>query len=246
MTSQFDHAEPPPGVAASLASARDVMAGQGSGYAPHASALRLNRRVSHRVLAAPDVPRCAFDAVLDRRHSIRTGGPVDVGHIGTLLAWSCRIRRRGETTWGVEETWRQAPSAGARHPFEVFVAALHVAGLATGLWWFDAHRSELVATEIDPIDLRRSCCAVADVSCWEGQPAAVAFVVADFMRTTSKYARGETLVWRDAGALLATMHLAATALQLNSCIVGTTAALLPAGSWREIDVGALAFGSPGA
>jgi hypothetical protein len=45
---------------------------------------------------------------------------------------------------------------------------------------------------------------------------------AQFERTLSKYENGESLVWRDAGALLATLSLVAECLSLNCCAIGIT------------------------
>jgi hypothetical protein len=50
----------------------------------------------------------------------------------------------------------------------------------------------------------------------------VVWFVADFGRTLARYRHGESLVWRDAGALLATMNLVAEALGMNCCALGAT------------------------
>ena len=50
----------------------------------------------------------------------------------------------------------------------------------------------------------------------------IIWFAAQFDRTLAKYENGESLVWRDCGALLATISLVAEALDLNSCAVGIT------------------------
>jgi hypothetical protein len=45
---------------------------------------------------------------------------------------------------------------------------------------------------------------------------------AQFHKTLAKYDGGESLVWRDAGALLATFCMVSEALDLNCCGIGIT------------------------
>jgi len=45
---------------------------------------------------------------------------------------------------------------------------------------------------------------------------------AQFDRTLSRYNNGESLVWRDSGALAATIALVAECLHLSSCAIGIT------------------------
>jgi hypothetical protein len=69
--------------------------------------------------------------------------------------------------------------------------------------------------------------------------------VAHPLRTLSRYPEGMSLIWRDAGALLATVHLVASDLGLSSCIVGTSGVLRTdhAGPLGPVDVGAVALGN---
>jgi hypothetical protein len=76
-------------------------------------------------------------------------------------------------------------------------------------------------------------------------------LAAKFDATLSRYPQGATLVWRDAGVALGYLHLAATAMGLGSCMLGTAGVLseglLAACGVRGTlvgDVGALALGSP--
>jgi len=45
-------------------------------------------------------------------------------------------------------------------------------------------------------------------------------LAAALSRTDAAYEHPESLVWRDAGSLLAVLHLTATALDLGFCILG--------------------------
>jgi nitroreductase len=69
--------------------------------------------------------------------------------------------------------------------------------------------------------------------------------VADFERSAAMYEHGESLVWRDAGCLFATLQLTATWLGIGSCImgiVGAKVAQLISADGRVRPVGAMAFG----
>jgi SagB-type dehydrogenase family enzyme len=79
------------------------------------------------------------------------------------------------------------------------------------------------------------------------QQATLLWFIAQVDRTLSKYEHGESLIWRDAGALLTTLSLVATALDLSCCAIGATndqvlEALFQAGD-RLIDVGSFLVGT---
>jgi SagB-type dehydrogenase family enzyme len=52
--------------------------------------------------------------------------------------------------------------------------------------------------------------------------ATMLWFAAQFDRTLSRYKNGESLVWRDSGALVATIALVAECLHLSSCAIGIT------------------------
>jgi SagB-type dehydrogenase family enzyme len=54
------------------------------------------------------------------------------------------------------------------------------------------------------------------------EEATIIWFGAQFGRTLSKYENGDSLVWRDAGALLMTISLVAEFLGLNCCALGIT------------------------
>jgi hypothetical protein len=76
----------------------------------------------------------------------------------------------------------------------------------------------------------------------ESNVPAVVFAVATPDRTLDRYPDGMSLVWRDAGVVLQTLHLLAIDVGLASCIVGTTAVAFRDGT--ATDIGALALGLP--
>lgn len=109
---------------------------------------------------------------------------------------------------------KTSPSGGARHPTEVYLAALNVKGLAPGLYHYDAqhHRLEL---------LRRGSMKRKAVQYCAGQrhvkkAAAVFLMTAAFPRSMWKYRmpRAYRVVLLDAGHLCQTFCLTATWLGL--------------------------------
>jgi SagB-type dehydrogenase family enzyme len=114
---------------------------------------------------------------------------------------------------------RSAPSGGALYPLELYVAALRVEGLCSGLYHFDplkpvlaAARASLSAEEVASIstypEIVRDC-------------AAVMFLAAVFGRTRFKYGvRGYRFALLEAGHVAQNVLLTATALGLGAVPLG--------------------------
>ena len=114
---------------------------------------------------------------------------------------------------------RSAPSAGALYPLEVYVAAEHVDGLATGVYRYvpRQHGLQVVVDRSVRDQLFRdalSQSAVADA------PATLAFA-AVFARTTRKYGeRGRQYVHMEVGHAAQNLYLQATAMGLGTVVIG--------------------------
>lgn len=183
--------------------------------------------------------------LLERRHSSRTFGPTTIAQVATLLMRSGRVRDLTTADDGYQASRRPTPSAGGRHPFDLHLAISHrVEGLDAGMYVFDAVSGSLVAQndgESPPEDLLTQ---IGDQLGSPNPPAAAIFLVGYLDRTLSRYPAGMSLAWRDAGALLQTLHLCATDLQLRSCIVGVCGTLHSEDPGPVIDMGCLALGGP--
>ena len=169
-----------------------------------------------------DVPRVKpsgdseFLKVLFSRRSWREFAPKKLrrDHLAQLL----------NLTWGVQKYMRikflgllplkTSPSAGARHPTEVYVLALRVQGLARGIYHYcsDTHQLERVAKAPSKQKLIR----YLGGQWWYGEAAAVFVMTAVFPRNMWKYAyaRSYRAVLLDAGHLCQTLCLTATWLGL--------------------------------
>ena len=109
---------------------------------------------------------------------------------------------------------KTSPSAGARHPGEVYLMALHVKGLKPGLYHYHPayHRLEMISTNATREKAWRYCARQN----FAKNAAALFLMTAVFRRTMWKYhlARSYRVVLLDAGHLCQTFCLVATWLGL--------------------------------
>jgi len=129
-----------------------------------------------------------------------------------------------DLTWGVRKylairflgrlPLKTSPSAGARNPIEVYVAALRVKGLARGLYHYSSEQHDLRL--LQPHTNKRQIVRFLGGQYWYGGAAAVFFMTAVFPRQMWKYRypRSYRSVLLDAGHLCQTFCLTATWLGL--------------------------------
>lgn len=176
--------------------------------------------------------------VLSKRRSERPMWAPDLARLATILVRSGRVLDVSPAPDGYVMSHRPTPSAGGRHPAEMYVLADHVDGLGAGTWMFDPLGCELVATTRPAGTTLRRLGEIVETN----PPPAAILIVTRLERTLSRYPAGLSLVWRDVGALLATLHLCATDLGLASCIVGCCGVFIDDPAAGEIDMGALLVG----
>lgn len=170
----------------------------------------------HALPEVEDVGDEGIFKLLDQRRTRRTFSTLNEDQLGQLL-WRCaRTQSIAESDYGFDLELRPTPSAGAMHPIHILV---HLAG---GSNWsrYDSRRHGLV-------ELLGSAEAFAGLEgqCHEVMPAVQAtrlLLVAEPGKTCAKYQNGESLIWRDAGALLAVMAVIAEALGCTFCPLGIT------------------------
>src|SRR5712692_10864899 len=180
-------------------------------------------------------------ALLRQRVTERRIGPIDVTELVKLLIVCDGVLAQESAPDGFPITHRAVPSAGARHPISLVVAANRVIGLESGLYRFNSWSGELEPRDMGADD-SNVVPEVRDKAHLEGEVGAVVFLVSDFSRTLSRYARGATFAWLDAGALA--FHLVAFDRGLASCIVGTSGLIDVATRDRPIqDLVAVAVGN---
>jgi hypothetical protein len=153
---------------------------------------------------------------LDARASHREFGVVHDQQLGAFLWHACRTRGSGTSNLGFDLEHRAAPSAGAIHPVHIVVKRPE-----DDRWWMYEPRAHQLA------ELRHAPGKLAglyelSLRVLGGDEATRILFLAEPGKTLGKYQNGCSLVWRDAGVLLAVMALTATAQGLNFCPLGIT------------------------
>lgn len=157
-----------------------------------------------------------FSEVLDTRMSQRQFGVADEQQLGAFLWHACRTRGVGASELGFDLEHRASPSAGAIHPIHIVVKRP-----GDDRWWlYQPKTHELV-------ELKQAAGKLAglyehSLNVLEGDGAIRLLFLAEPGKTLGKYQDGCSLIWRDAGALLAVMALTATAQGLSFCPLGIT------------------------
>lgn len=179
-------------------------------------------------LPTPDLDRLArtdppLTAVLERRRSVRNMRvPLTLEQLGEFLYRVARVRsvRRPTNDLPCETSSRPYPSGGACYPLELYLAVRVCEGLDTGLYHYDPRRHRLEAlpdgtAHVEPLlaDTRFGFAA-------DDAPVLIV-ITARFARVSWKYrSMAYATVLKDAGVLMQTMYLVATAMGLASCAVG--------------------------
>lgn len=174
------------------------------------------REISRRSLAPADLtPAAPFIEVLERRRSNRTCRELPIRQLGSLLWHGARVRETIPGRLGIASSRRPAPSAGGIHPIEIFVRASD----SDQVERYDPMAHALAAVEVvSASDLAKFDRQIADAAT-DARGVVVAFI-ADCGRTSAAYEHAESLIWRDAGCLMMTLHLVSESMGLAFCPVG--------------------------
>lgn len=175
-------------------------------------------------LPRPDLERLArtdppLADVMERRRSVREYAeqPLTVEQVGALLYRCARVRERIPSDL-YERTRRPYPSGGATHPLEVYLAVRDCAGLEPGLFHYEPQAHALERLRAAGPELEE----LLEAGRVGSQPPQVLLVMtARFQRVSWKYESiAYSLLLKEAGVLLHSLQLAATAMGLAACAVG--------------------------
>jgi SagB-type dehydrogenase family enzyme len=187
---------------------------------------------------APALDMTLGEALATRR-SLRTYGsdPLTLRQVSGVLQYAARVLHVYKTEeWG-EVVFRPTPSGGARSPLELYVVANRVAGIDPGTYLYDGLCHQLVQVRRrGEFDVRLAVGVNADTEFQlDRVPDAIIIITAIFARTLWKYGGlGISLVLRDAGCMLQSLYLTATALNLAPCAIGALDQLAVA-EWLDED-----------
>jgi SagB-type dehydrogenase family enzyme len=195
------------------------------GRVPPLPSVRPSRGGDSIRLPLPDLANATahdppFARVVEARRSIREygAGPPSAEQLGALLFRAARVKAvlRADDD---EITSRPYPSAGARYPLEIYLAIDGCRGLPSGTHHYDPVAHALVPVTGDAGAREQ---LVRDATVGSRPPPVVMILAARIARTSWKYQSiAYALVLKDAGVLMATVCLTATAIGLGACCVGT-------------------------
>ena len=165
----------------------------------------------------------SIEAALKNRRSIRsyTEAPLTLADVSQLLwaAYGITMTRENAPAF-IRGGLRTAPSAGARYPLDLYLAAFNVTGLPAGIYWYDSEKHQLMRTVEG--DRRKE---VSEAAFNQGmfKTAAAAIVYsAVYERSMVKYGqRGrDRYVCMDLGHSAENVYLQAYALKIGTVAVG--------------------------
>lgn len=175
-------------------------------------------------LPAPDLSRLAradppLWEVMERRRSIRRTGerPLTAAQLGELLFRCARVKERFPEERD-EVSRRPYPSGGKRYSLEIYATLGACEGLEPGLYRYEPAGHGLERRGGMTPQARR---LLADAQVGPAEPQVLLTLAARFGRVQWKYeAIAYALVLKEAGILIQSLSLAATAMGLAACAVG--------------------------
>lgn len=188
-----------------------------------------------------ELPQAKIASVLAARRSA-VGGPIPKQILSDLLFHTMRKRRGGIGRF--ERPWegRAAPSAGGLHPIRLLVIPTEN---GDPIAIYDAHIHCLkLLQSTDELRLRNLQSVAALTSAKAGTTLQF---IADPVELAGCYENWESLLWRDSGALAATISLVAAAMELTCVVLGRTGHdVLAHEAWANsfIGVGGVHLGYP--
>jgi oxazoline/thiazoline dehydrogenase len=184
-------------------------------------------------LPSPDLNRVMKDdpplaQVMETRRSLREHGdqPITVEELGEFLYRVARIRSVNKvdarTGRFYESSSRTYPSAGAVYDIELYVTIGNCAGLRPGVYRYEAlgHQLTLICDRVELI--RRMLLDAYLATGRVAQPQTLITLASRFSRVSWKYESiAYSLTLKNAGVLYEAMYLAATAMKLAGCGLGS-------------------------
>jgi oxazoline/thiazoline dehydrogenase len=178
-------------------------------------------RPDHDALERADPP---FAAVQTRRRSIRAPGPnpLTASQLGEFLYRVGRVEDVWEAGPELSHAARPYPAAGALYEIELYVAVNACEGVASGLYHYRGDEHALTRLSGRTAEVDELLANAAWGMGVEELPSVLLVLSARFGRISWKYGPlAYSLTLKNVGVVLHTMYLAATAMGLAPCAVGT-------------------------
>jgi SagB-type dehydrogenase family enzyme len=169
-------------------------------------------------------PGPSFTSVLESRRSVRdTAGaaPLTLEQLGEFLHRVGHVRRVA-VDGRHEVSLRPSPSGGALHALELYPVITSVTGVASGMYHYDPFDHVLEPVPASEFVTGQLIARAAAGAGGSPPPHVLLVIAARFGRVMWKYqSMAYALILKDAGALLQTMYLVATAMNLAPCALGS-------------------------
>jgi len=175
------------------------------------------RRITYLPIPPETVQSSSCLETVLQRITRRAFAPIGAAQLGTLLWFSAKTHARHRQQTSIHWEHRPAPSAGGLHPIHLLIIPVVADEGRVSL--YDPHAHALIELEAGTDLPTRHFVEKLSAVVHPGEGTIIWFA-ADFDKTLARYEAGESLVWRDAGALAATIGVVAEAMDLNCCAIG--------------------------
>jgi len=160
-----------------------------------------------------------FDEVSKVRKSARFFKSVTVEELGTVLWYSAKVKSTFLKKNGYILTHRGTPSAGARHPIDIIILNPNFL-IENNFYYYNPFEHSLNQLN-SPFSGMTTLFTGHINKIVEINNATIIWFVAHVNRTAAKYENAQSLIWRDAGALINNIQMTCTAIGINSCPIGS-------------------------
>src|SRR5262249_42632424 len=147
-------------------------------------------------------PQRSFSDVLNSRRSARVMRTAPLREVVNCIAYASLSRQSRDGRGGVEFL-RPSPSSAALHPVDIFLIGWQA---AARVWRYDASNHRRQSLLLAAPDQIKTLARRAHDILPEAQGIGLA-LIGDQFRLDARYSDAESLLWRDAGALLQTLFL---------------------------------------
>jgi SagB-type dehydrogenase family enzyme len=189
-------------------------------------------------------PSQSLETVLRGRQSRRSVIAPDFERVGIVMARTGLFKEVRRQPKGVVNSSSAVASPGALNSHSLVLIAREVDGLRPGAWVLDPVNAVLRQAMYDDIACSRALARVTEAARISQAACAAIFTVTRPARHFRRYPGDYSLLWREAGGIQTTLHLAAEDVGLSSCVVGTAGVLWGAESTPAFfDTGAVLIGA---
>jgi SagB-type dehydrogenase family enzyme len=168
------------------------------------------------------VPSMDLRKAIEERHSVRAYAdePLSPDELSWLL-WATQGVRKTGFAMGSHRTFRSVPSAGARHPFETYLAIHAVKSLPPGIYRFLALEHALQEVDAPRAEISSEIAALCQKQQFVEQAAVTFIWMADEYRGVWRYkSRAYRGIFQDAGHVGQNLYLAASNIGCGVCGIG--------------------------